>query len=72
VTDRHKPTVSLLMIVRNEEQQLADCLTPVASLFDEIVIVDTGSRDHTKRGAAQYTPHVFDFPWCDDFSAARN
>ena len=70
--DTGKPTVSLLMIVRNEEQQLAACLAPAAALFDEIVIVDTGSRDQTKRVAAQFTPHVFDFPWCDDFSAARN
>jgi glycosyltransferase involved in cell wall biosynthesis len=60
------------MIVRNEEPQLAECLAPLAKLFDEIVIVDTGSRDETKRIAAQYTPNVFDFPWCDDFSAARN
>jgi glycosyltransferase involved in cell wall biosynthesis len=67
-----KATVSLCMIVRNESGQLAECLGPVASLFDEIVIVDTGSHDATKQIAARFTPHVFDFPWCDDFSAARN
>jgi O-antigen biosynthesis protein len=60
------------MIVRNEEGQLADCLTPVARLFDEIVIVDTGSHDATRQVAERFTPHVFDFAWCDDFSAARN
>jgi tetratricopeptide (TPR) repeat protein len=60
------------MIVRNEERNLAECLAPVASLFDEIVIVDTGSVDDTRRIAGRFTPHVFDFPWCDDFSAARN
>jgi tetratricopeptide (TPR) repeat protein len=60
------------MIVRNEEHQLSDCLRPVASLFDEIVIVDTGSQDATREVAARFTPHVFDFPWCDHFSAARN
>jgi glycosyltransferase involved in cell wall biosynthesis len=60
------------MIVRNEERNLADCLAPVAALFDEIVIVDTGSQDNTKQIARQFTPHIFDFPWCDDFSAARN
>ena len=64
--------VSLCMIVHNEERQLADCLAPVASLFDEIVVVDTGSVDATRRIASQFTSHVFDFPWCDDFSAARN
>ncbi|MCC6494613.1 MAG: tetratricopeptide repeat protein, partial [Pirellulales bacterium] len=45
---------------------------PVAPLFDEIVVIDTGSRDATKQVAARFTSQVFDFPWCDDFSAARN
>jgi tetratricopeptide (TPR) repeat protein len=60
------------MIVRNEEHQLSDCLRPVADLFDEIVIVDTGSHDATREVAARFTPHVFDFAWCDHFAAARN
>lgn len=64
--------VSLCMIVRDEERNLAACLSPLAELFDEIVIVDTGSRDNTKQIAYSFTPHVYDFPWCDDFSAARN
>jgi tetratricopeptide (TPR) repeat protein len=72
VNEGNSATVSLLMIVRNEERNLAECLAPVASLFDEIVIVDTGSVDDTRRIAGRFTPHVFDFPWCDDFSAARN
>src|SRR6478736_3619538 len=65
-------TVSLLMIVRNEAHQLSDCLAPVANLFDEIVIVDTGSQDATREVARRFTPLVFDFPWRDDFAAARN
>src|SRR5687767_15152493 len=69
---RQKPTVSLCMIVRNEGHQLAECLAPVAELFDEIVIVDTGSQDNTREVAAGFTPRVIDFVWCDDFSAARN
>src|SRR4051794_10771534 len=60
------------MIVRDEEHNLEDCLTPVADLFDEIIIVDTGSIDRTKEIARRFTPHVHDFAWCDDFSAARN
>jgi tetratricopeptide (TPR) repeat protein len=67
-----KARVSLCMIVRNEAHNLADCLTTVAHLFDEIVIVDTGSDDETKEIARQFTAHVHDFPWCDDFAAARN
>lgn len=60
------------MIVRNEAHQLADCLIPVAELFDDIVIVDTGSHDDSRQVARRFTPKVFDFEWCDDFSAARN
>jgi tetratricopeptide (TPR) repeat protein len=60
------------MIVRDEEHNLEACLAPVANLFDEIIIVDTGSTDATKTIARKYTPHVFDFQWCDDFARARN
>jgi glycosyltransferase involved in cell wall biosynthesis len=60
------------MIVRNEERNLAGCLGPVAVLFDEIIVVDTGSSDATREIAARFTPHVHAFPWCDDFAAARN
>jgi tetratricopeptide (TPR) repeat protein len=60
------------MIVRNEERNLAECLSPVAELFDEIIIVDTGSQDATVEIARRFTPHVHSFEWCDDFAAARN
>lgn len=72
MTLHRSASVSLCMIVRNEERNLAECLQPVAALFDQIVIVDTGSTDATRDVASRYTPHVVDFPWCDDFSAARN
>ena len=65
-------TISLCMIVKNEEKILARCLDTVADLVDEIVIVDTGSADRTKEIAAGYTDRIFDFKWVDDFSAARN
>lgn len=65
-------TISLCMIVKNEESVLARCLDSVADLVDEIVIVDTGSLDRTKEIAAKYTTLIYDFEWIDDFSAARN
>lgn len=65
-------TISLCMIVKNEERILARCLDSVKDLVDEIVIVDTGSTDATKRIAAEYTDKIYDFVWIDDFSAARN
>ncbi|MBI4152712.1 tetratricopeptide repeat protein [Candidatus Woesearchaeota archaeon] len=66
------PTISLCLIVKNEEKFLEQCLRSVQGLVDEIVVVDTGSTDTTKEIAASFTPKVFDFAWCDDFAAARN
>lgn len=65
-------TISLCMIVKNEEAVLARCLDSVRDLVDEIIIVDTGSTDRTKEIAARYTGQIYDFPWESDFSAARN
>ena len=60
------------MIVKNEENTLKKCLDSVKGVFDEIIIVDTGSIDGTKREAASYTDKIYDFEWRDDFAAARN
>ena len=65
-------TISLCMIVKNEEKILARCLDSIVDLMDEIIIVDTGSTDATKQIAARYTDRIYDFTWIDDFSAARN
>jgi len=66
------PTLSLCMIVRDEGKFLEQCLNSVKDLVDEIIIVDTGSTDRTKKIAKTFTDKIFDFKWCDDFSAARN
>lgn len=66
------PTISLCMIVRNEEMHIARCLDSVAELVDEIIIVDTGSTDRTIEIVSGYTSKVYSFPWNDDFSEARN
>ena len=60
------------MIVKNEELFLGNCLSSVRDIVDEIVVADTGSEDATKDIALQYTDKVYDFPWTDDFSSARN
>lgn len=64
--------VSLCMIVREEEAVLARCLESIADCVEEIIIVDTGSSDRTKEIAAGFTDKIYDFPWTDDFAAARN
>ncbi|MFW5632187.1 MAG: glycosyltransferase family 2 protein [Acetivibrio ethanolgignens] len=65
-------TISLCMIVKNEENLLKRCLDSIHDLMDEIIIVDTGSTDRTKEIAGQYTDKIYDFTWVYDFSAARN
>ncbi len=65
-------TISLCMIVKNEERILARCLDSVKNLVDEIIIVDTGSVDKTREIAAGYTDKIYDFEWIHDFAAARN
>ncbi len=65
-------TVSVCMIVKNEEEVLARCLDSLLGIADEIIVVDTGSEDRTKEIAAAYTDKIYDFVWVDDFSAARN
>lgn len=66
------PTLGLAMIVKDEEKSLPRLLSSVKGIFDEIVIVDTGSKDRTKEIALSYGATVYDFRWVDDFSAARN
>lgn len=65
-------SISLCMIVKNEERILKRCLDSVCDLVDEVVIVDTGSTDKTKEIAGQYTEKIYDFGWTGNFSVARN
>lgn len=64
--------ISICMITKNEENNLEECLKRLEGLEYEIIVVDTGSSDSSKDIASKYTNHVYDFQWCDDFSAARN
>jgi glycosyltransferase involved in cell wall biosynthesis len=69
---RPEPKISLCMIARDEERVLGDCLQSARPYVDEIILVDTGSVDRTVEIAKEHGARVFHFPWCDDFSAARN
>ncbi|HAJ27396.1 MAG TPA: hypothetical protein DCG53_09175 [Syntrophus sp. (in: bacteria)] len=66
------PTISLCMIVKNEEACLERCLKSVSKYVDEIIIVDTGSTDRTIEIAASYGARVYHHPWENDFSKHRN
>ena len=65
-------TISLCMIVKNEEAALPRCLDSVHHLVDEMIIVDTGSTDNTIEIAEHYGAHVYTYPWNGSFADARN
>jgi glycosyltransferase involved in cell wall biosynthesis/Flp pilus assembly protein TadD len=67
-----RPSVSLCLIVKNEEQNLPACLASAADLVGEVIVVDTGSTDRTREIAQSFGATVFEFPWVDNFAAARN
>jgi len=65
-------TISLVMIVKNEANVLQRCLKSVRPYVDEIIVVDTGSIDHSKEVALSFGAKVFDFTWTNSFADARN
>jgi len=69
---REKETVSLCLITKDEEESILSCINSVKHLVDEIVVVDTGSRDQTAGLAREAGARVYDFNWTCDFALARN
>ncbi|MFN7252526.1 MAG: glycosyltransferase family 2 protein [Anaerobacillus sp.] len=65
-------TLSLCMIVKNEEKVLSRCLESVKGLVDEMIIVDTGSEDKTIEVAKSYGANIYHYKWDNHFSNARN
>jgi len=66
------PSITLCMIVRDEEAMLGACLASARAAVNDMVVLDTGSVDATERIAMDAGARVFQFAWCDDFAAARN
>jgi glycosyltransferase involved in cell wall biosynthesis len=67
-----KNSLTLCMIARDEEETIGRTLKSALAVVDEVVVVDTGSTDNTRLIVEGYGARVIDFPWCEDFSAARN
>ncbi|MBA4373180.1 MAG: hypothetical protein C0402_10010 [Thermodesulfovibrio sp.] len=71
-TTSGRATLSLCIIVKNEEENIARCLMSIKPVVDEMIVVDTGSSDKTKDIATAMGAKVSDFPWTDNFADARN
>jgi|GEM_PF-4123686 glycosyltransferase involved in cell wall biosynthesis len=71
-SEKRRPDLSVCMIVRDEANTLPECLKYVREFADEIIVVDTGSRDGTPEIAASYGAKVYHFTWQNDYSLARN
>jgi len=69
---KNPDSLTVCMIVKNEEAYLPKCLMSIKDLADEIIVVDTGSTDRTKAIALAFGAQAAEIPWTDDFSAARN
>lgn len=68
--DNH--TLSLCMIIKDEELVLDRCLSIASQIYDELIVIDTGSTDKSVEIAKKYTNKVFPFEWKNNFSDARN
>ena len=64
------PTVSLCMIVNNEEDFLHQCLMNVSNCVDEIIVVV--NKGKTSKVAENFGAKIIEHEWNDDFSDARN
>lgn len=65
-------TLSLCIIAKDAEKDLKNCLESVKDIVDEIVLIDTGSTDNTKKIASQYNAKIYDYNWQESFADARN
>lgn len=75
-TTQERPLLSIGIIFRNNIRSIRRCLEPLAQIKKimtcEIIMADTGSNDGSREVATYYADILFDFPWINDFSSARN
>lgn len=66
------PSISLCMIVKNEEEFIERCLKSIHKLVDELIIIDTGSTDQTVEICKIFNASIYSYKWNDHFADARN
>src|SRR5258708_13795378 len=65
-------SLSVCLLTRNEEETVGAAVRSVSDVADEILVVDTHSRDQTASRAADAGARVLQYEWTDDFGAGRN
>ena len=74
--EKKAPLLSIGIIFRNDIRCIEHCLKNLQPLRDaipsELIMADTGSEDGSREIAEKYADILIDFPWINDFSAARN
>ena len=65
-------TLSVCLIVKNEEKHLPICLKSIQAVADEIVVIDTGSEDRSVEISESFGAKIFRYKWNNDFAAAKN
>lgn len=68
----NKGSISLCVIAKNEEENIARCLSSCEHIVDEVIVVDTGSTDNTVKIAKSLGASIVDSPWDNNFAKARN
>lgn len=64
--------ISACYIVKNEEKNIGKSIASLQGMYDELIVVDTGSTDNTVNEAEKYGAQIYHFQWQNDFSKARN
>ena len=72
LTLKRPPTISVVMMAKNEEQNIERCLKSIQGIANEIILIDTGSTDKTNEIAEKYQAKIYNHPWEDNFSKHRN
>src|SRR5207253_3105704 len=70
--NRNFMPLSVCLLTRNEEKNIARAVRSVAEAADEVLVADTGSTDRTVEIARSLGARVLDYAWNDDFGAARD
>lgn len=70
------PVVSISILISNRPDTVRHCLDSILPILkavpSELILTDTGCGDEVRRIIEEYTNHIIEFTWCQDFSKARN